>query len=108
MLVWLIGVAVFVALWGALWRANTKGAFGVLIGFLLALVISLLLSRQLTGIATGMNEIPIWPPPIPIILVVIALFYLGIKTWLNADNLPPPVQRDSHDDHEAGHGHGHH
>jgi hypothetical protein len=35
---------------------------------------------------------------------VIALFYFGIKTWLNADNLPPPPHKES-DDH---HGHGHH
>jgi hypothetical protein len=99
MLLWLIGVAVFVTLWGALWKANTKGAFGVLIGFLIALLLSLFLSRQLTGYVTGMNEIPVWLPPLPIVLVVIALFYFGIKTWLNADNLPPPRERDSPDSH---------
>ena len=30
MLLWLIGVAVFVVLWGALWKASPKGGFGVL------------------------------------------------------------------------------
>ena len=39
-----------------------------------------------------------------IAIVVIALFYFGIKTWLNADHLPPPREKES-DDH---HGHGHH
>jgi hypothetical protein len=102
MLLWLIGVAVFVALWGALWKANTRAAFGVSLGFVLALLLSLLFSQQLKGYVTGMNEIPVWLPPIPILLVVIALFYFGIKTWINADNLPPPRERDSHD---AEHGH---
>ena len=50
-----------------------------------------------------MNEIPVWIPPLPFAIVVIALFYFGIKTWLNADNLPPP--REEADDE---HGHGHH
>ena len=49
-----------------------------------------------------MHEIPIWLPPLPILIVVIALFYFGIKTWLNADNLPPPRGTDE-DEH-----HGHH
>jgi ABC-type sulfate transport system permease component len=107
MLLWLIGVAVFVLLWGALWRANPKAAYGVVWGFLLALILSLIFSRQFKNYVTGMNEIPIWLPPIPIILVVIALFYFGIKTWLNADNLPPPRERESHDG-QHDHGHGHH
>jgi hypothetical protein len=33
---------------------------------------------------------------------VIVLFYFGIKTWLNADNLPPPPKQDDE------HGHEHH
>ena len=106
MLVWLIGVAVFVLLWGALWKATPKAAYGVVWGFLLALLLSLLFSQQLRNYVTGMNEIPVWLPPIPIVIVVIALFYFGIKTWLNADNLPPPREREA-DDGQHGHG-GHH
>jgi hypothetical protein len=55
-----------------------------------------------------MNEIPVWLPPLPVALVVITLFYFGIKTWLNADNLPPPPKTDADDDHGHGGGHGHH
>ena len=44
------------------------------------------------------------PLPERIRIVVIALFYFGIKTWLNADNLPPPREQEPDDDH----GHGHH
>jgi hypothetical protein len=46
-----------------------------------------------------MHEIPIWLPPLPIAIVVIALFYFGIKTWLNADNLPPPRVPDEDEQH---------
>jgi uncharacterized membrane protein YhdT len=97
MLPWLIGVAVFVLLWGALWKTSPRAAYGAVWGFLLALIISWIFSRQLTGWLTGMNEIPTWLPPLPIALVVIVLLYFGIKTWRNADNLPPPPHKD--DDH---------
>jgi hypothetical protein len=106
MLSWLIGVVVFVLLLGALWKSSPRAALGAVIGFVIALLLYWLFFTQLTGYVTGMNEIPVWLPPLPIALVVIALFYFGIKTWLNADNLPPPRQQKSDDDH--GHGHGHH
>ena len=95
MLLWLIGVALFVVLWGALWKASPKGGFGVLIG----LPIAWILSRLMTPYVTGMNEIPLWVPPLPIALIALALFYFGFRTWLRADNLPPPPA--SHDDHRA-------
>ena len=50
-----------------------------------------------------MHEIPIWLPALPFAIVVITLFYFGIKTWLNADNLPPPRERA--DEHGDDHGH---
>jgi apolipoprotein N-acyltransferase len=104
MLSWLIGVVIFVLLMGALWKSSPLAALGTVFGFVIGLVLYWLFSTQLTGYVTGMNQIPVWLPPLPIVLVVIALFYFGIKTWLNADNLPPPRQTDT-DDH---HGHGHH
>jgi hypothetical protein len=107
MLLWLIGVAVFVLLWGALWKSSPKTAYGAVFGFLLALIVYWVFSQQLTNFVTGMSEIPVWLPPLPIALVVIVLFYFGIKTWLNADNLPPPPDSHAHDEHH-GDGHGHH
>jgi hypothetical protein len=104
MLLWLIGVVIFVLFWGALWKASPKLAFGAVWGFLLALLVYWLFSQPLTNYITGMNEIPVWLPPLPFAIVVLTLFYFGIKTWLNADNLPPPRQAES-DDHD---GHGHH
>jgi ABC-type sulfate transport system permease component len=101
MVLWLIGVGVFVLLWAALWNTSPRAAFGAVIGFVLALIIAWVFSGQLTNYVTHMNEIPVWLPPLPFALVVIALFYFGIRTWLNADNLPPP--RVSPDEHEHGH-----
>jgi hypothetical protein len=105
MLAWLLGVAIFVLLWGALWRTSPKAAFGAVFGFVIALVVYWIFSSQLTNYVIGMNEIPIWLPPLPFAIVVVVLFYFGIKTWLNADKLPPPPATDSHDEHQ---GHGHH
>jgi ABC-type sulfate transport system permease component len=96
---WLIGVAVFVVLWGALWKASAKGGFGVLIG----LPIAWICSRLMTPYVTGMEEIPLWVPPLPIALIALALFYFGARTWLRADNLPPPPPEPDEE-----HGHGHH
>jgi len=109
MLVWLLGVAVFVFLWSALWRVQPKAAFGVLLGLLLAWIFS----RLITPYVTGMTPIPLWLPPLPIAIIALTLFVFGTITWFRADNLPPPRQRD--DDHghdhahgaDQGHGHGH-
>ena len=103
MLGWLVGVVVFVLLWAALWRTSPKAAYGAVWGFIVALALYWLFSQQLTSYVTGMDEIPVWLPPLPIVLVVIALFYFGIKTWLNADNLPPPRQTDADEHGDAGH-----
>ena len=101
MLSWLIGVAVFVLLWAGLWKSSPRLAYGAVYGFVIALLLYWLFSSQLTGYVTGMSEIPVWVPPLPIAVVVIVLFYFGIKTWLNADNLPPPPPQKDDD-------HGHH
>ena len=73
MLVWLIGVTVFVLLWGALWRSSPKAAYGAVWGFLLARILSWLFSVPLTTYVTGMKEMPVWLPAVPIAIVVLAL-----------------------------------
>ena len=60
MLIWLLGVAVFVVLWSGLWRAQPRAGFGVLLGLLLAWIFS----RLITPYMTGMKPIPIWLPPL--------------------------------------------
>jgi ABC-type amino acid transport system permease subunit len=103
MMLWLIGVAAFLLLWWGLWNASPKAGFGALIGFLVAWLLSWMLSGRITTYVTNMNEIPVWVPPLPFVLVVIAMFYFGIKTWINADNLPPPRESESDGDHGQGH-----
>lgn len=103
MLLWLIGVTFFVLVWYSLWRANTSAGFGVLIGLPLAWIFS----RYMTPYVTGMNEIPLWLPPLPLAIIALTLLVFGIVVWFRADNLPPPRQRDTHD-HHAHDSHGHH
>src|SRR5262245_14524872 len=98
MVLWLIGIVVFVLIWGSLWRSQPKAAFGVLPGLLIAWI----LSRLISPYVTGMNEIPLWLPPLPIAIIALILFYFGVRTWLRADSLPPPVKRE--DEHAHGHG----
>ena len=102
MLIWLIGVAIFVLIWGKLWRVLPAAGFGVLIGLPLAWIASILI----TPYVTGMKAIPLWLPPLPIVIIAITLFTFGVITWLRADKLTPPPDVDARDDH--GHGGGHH
>jgi hypothetical protein len=101
MLIWLIGVTVFILLWGKLWRVLPSAGFGVLIGLPLAWAASILLTPYITG----MKQIPIWLPPLPIVIVAVTLFVFGVITWLRADKLTPPKEADT-DEH--GHSHGQH
>jgi hypothetical protein len=99
---WLLGVAIFVVIWGLIWRNQPKFGFGVLLGLPIAYVISLFL----TPYVTGMNQIPIWLPPLPLALIALMLFVFGTITWIRADRLPPP--RDRGDGADQGHDHGAH
>ena len=101
MLIWLIGVAIFVLLWGKLWRALPAAGFGVLIGLPLAWIASILITPYITG----MKDIPVWLPPLPIITIAVTLFVFGVIVWLRADKLTPPSDTDSPDEHADGHGH---
>jgi uncharacterized membrane protein YhdT len=100
MLWWLIGVAVFVLIWGRLWQTQPKLAFGVLLGLILAWIFS----RYMRPYITGMEQIPLWLPPLPFAIVAITLLVAGALIWLRADNLPPVKQPDE-DPHTHG---GHH
>ena len=100
MLLWLIGVAFFVLLWGKLWKVLPAAGFGVLFGIFLAWIASLFLTPYITG----MKAIPVWLPPLPLVIIAVTLFVFGVITWLRADKLTPPKEADAHDDH-GGHGH---
>ena len=52
------------------------------------------------------EQIPVMLPQqvTPLLLIDnYALFYFGIKTWLNADNLPPPPESPADGEHDHGH-----
>jgi hypothetical protein len=97
MLLWLLGVGVFVVLLGALWKASPKAGMGALAGVFIAWILSYFIRPYVTG----MTEIPLWLPPLPIAIIALSLFYFGFRTWWRADNLPPPQEDEQH-------GHGHH
>jgi uncharacterized membrane protein YccC len=61
MLIWIIGVAVCVLIWSFAWKNNLSLAVGILVGLPLAW----LFSRLLRPYITGMEHIPLWPPPLP-------------------------------------------
>ena len=102
MVLWLIGVLVVVILWGRVWRSQPKAAFGALLG----LPIAWILSRLIKPYVTGMNEIPLWLPPLPLAIIATTLFVFGVIIWFRADSLGPP-NREEPDDH-ASPDHTHH
>ena len=93
MLWWLAGVAVCCLIWAGIWKRNLGLAFGILIGVLLAW----LLSYFVRPYVTGMEEIPIWLPPLPLATVAILLLVYGAIIWLRGnEGLPQPKHDDEH------------
>lgn len=101
----LVTIVVLLLVWASLWRSQPKLAFGVLLG----LPVAWLASRLTAPYFAGTAEIPAWLPPVPFAVVATTLLVFGVMVWLRADNLPPPVVRDTHGHGYGGHeGHGGH
>jgi hypothetical protein len=92
MLTWIIGVALLVLLWGRLWSRSLELSSGILIGLFLAWIIFKLLSPYLTG----MEEIPIWLPPLPIAIIATLLFIKGALVWIRGNEALPSPKPDEH------------
>jgi hypothetical protein len=92
---WLVAVAVFVLIWGLLWKSNLMLSFGVLIGLLLAWIVS----RLITPIVTGMEEVPIWLPPLPLATVALVLFVYGAIVWFRGSDALPQPKKKADDEH---------
>ena len=96
MLLWLLGVAVCVVIYGLIWQANLVLAFGILIGLVLAWFASFLLDPYVTG----MEEIPLWLPPLPMATVAVVLFVYGAIVWIRGnDSLSKKKSKPSDDEH---------
>jgi ABC-type sulfate transport system permease component len=96
MILLLIGNVVCLFAWAAIWKQNLVLGFGVLIGVLLAWV----LSYPIEPYVTGMKEIPVWLPPLPLATVAIVLFIYGALVWIRgSEGLPKVKQKDEHDSH---------
>lgn len=94
---WLLAVAVAILVWARLWRTNPSMAFGILIG----LPIAWIFSRLITPYVTGMKDIPVWLPPIPVALVALTLFVTGTIVWFRGPKASDEHKDDSGD--ESGH-----
>ena len=100
MLVWLIAVAVLVFVWGLVWKRNNLLSFGILVGLFLAWFFSLLIKPYILGIhETGMEDFPIWLPPLPLATVAIVLFFFGARTWIRGNDVLPQKKQDDTEHH---------
>jgi uncharacterized membrane protein YhdT len=95
MFLWLTGVAVCVAIWGLMWRGSQELSFGVLLGVLLAWIFL----RFMIPEVTGMEDFPVWLPPLPMATVAVLLFVYGAFVWFRGNDALPEPERQEHDDH---------
>ena len=97
---WLVGIVACLLVWGSLWKKNLVLAFGVLIGVLAAWGLSYFLEPYVTG----MEEIPVWLPPLPLATVALVLFVYGVLVWIRGNeglaDKKPEASRGEHE-HEA-------
>ena len=98
MLYWLIGVVLVLLLWYFMWQSQPKLAFGVLLGLPIAWIFSRLISPYITG----MEQVPVWLPPLPFAIIAITLLVFGILIWFRG---PGPVR--GRDSEAAGHAEDH-
>jgi hypothetical protein len=93
MLSWLIGVAVCVLIWGVIWKKSISLGFGILVGVLGAWLVA----RLIEPYVTGMEEIPLWLPPLPMATIAVLLIVYGAVVWIRGNEaLPKPKQDDDH------------
>ena len=97
-ILWLIGIAVCCVIWAGLWKSNLLLATGILLGVLLAWALSYFIKPYVTG----MEEIPVWLPPLPLATVALVLIVYGALVWIRGnDALPKPKPPEEH--HHEGH-----
>ena len=95
MFLWLLAVAFACLVWARIWNTNVVLAFGVLLGVLLAWLLSFLVKPYVTG----MEEIPIWLPPLPLATVATLLFVYGALIWFRGNEKLPKGKHHDPDEH---------
>ena len=88
---WLAGVVLALLVWWMVWRIQPKMAFGMLLGLPIAWVVS----RLITPYLTGVEQVPVWLPPLPFAIVAILLLVSGAMIWFRG--APPPSRDDAHE-----------
>lgn len=101
---WLVGVALVLLVYWRLWQTQPKAAFGVLLGLIIAYFFSLRIKPYITG----MEQVPLWLPPLPFATVAVTLLVVGAWIWFRADRLAPVKKQedphgDAHGKHSAHH-----
>jgi hypothetical protein len=91
MFYWLVGIVLVLLVWARVWQTQPKMAFGILLGLLAAWIIS----KLITPYVTGMEEVPVWLPPLPFAIVALLLLVFGSLIWFRG---APPLPQDRRDD----------
>jgi hypothetical protein len=89
---WLAAVALLLIVWALVWQHQPKLAFGILLG----LPVAWIFSRLTAPYVTGMEQVPIWLPPLPFAIIAVTLLVFGALIWFRGAG---PV-RPSTDDGE--------
>ena len=71
----------FLLLWGLTWRSQPKLAFGILIGLIAGAT-----AAGWIGPYEGMDDVPIWLPPLPFAVVAVGLMIYGGLAWWGLDS----------------------
>jgi CHASE2 domain-containing sensor protein len=93
-MLWLL-LIVFVLLllgWALAWQSQPQFAFGILLGAGLAWLGVLSFKPYLTGI----EEMPVWLPPLPVATVAVVLLVYGVMVWYRKET---PVEKKESDPH---------
>jgi hypothetical protein len=78
-----------------IWKKSLSMAGGILIGVLLAW----LFSYPLEPYVTGMENVPVWLPPLPLATIAVILLVYGALIWIRGNEALPQPKSDDSDHH---------
>ena len=95
MIGWLLGVAILLVIWGGMWKNNLVLSFGVLLGLGIAWLSSLFIKPYVIG----MEEIPVWLPPLPLATIALILFVYGALVCIRGNDALEQKKQDDSEHH---------